>query len=401
MPIFDYKAKNRAGTTVTGTVDALDEHSAAEMIRELGHLPMDIRAARVTAQPQASAEAGSAFARYLIYPLWTGVNIKMLALFYRQLATMLAAGMALSEALRSIENRSRGRFRIIVAEMRENVSGGGRLSDTMVRYPKVFSRLQIALVRAGEGGGLMDSMVDRIALYLEYEIKIRALIAKALIYPVVILIFAVLVQATIPHVLVLVNSGFGPFFVLVWPSLSVWVVRILAIIVVLKLVFQFYTPRLIWDCVKVHIPVVGGNARKIAMSRFSRAMAVLYAAGMSMSESIDLAAEACANLYISRAMKYAIPAIQSGVGLTEALTRTGAVSPMVLDMMSVGERSGSTDAVLQKVADYMDDEVDASVHKIGIALFVLMILIAAVVVLMVAIRSYTGMFNAEMKAGGQ
>jgi type IV pilus assembly protein PilC len=401
MPIFDYKAKDRAGTTVAGTVDAIDEHSAAEMIREMGHLPMSIGLARVGAQRQASAEAGSAFARYLIYPLWTGVNLKMLALFYRQLATLLASGMSLSEGLRSIGNRTRGRFGIIIDEMRENVSNGGRLSDTMIRYPKVFSRLQIALVRAGEGGGLMDSMVERIASYLEYEIKIRALIAKALIYPVVILVFAVIMQVAIPHISVLIFNGLGPFFTLVWPSLRSWILRIVLIIVALKLVFQFYTPRLIWDGFKVNIPVVGGNARKIAMSRFSRAMAVLYAAGMSMSDCIDIAADACANLYIGRAMKHAIPAIQSGVGLTESLTKTKAVSPMVLDMMSVGERSGSTDAVLEKVADYMDEEVDASIHKIGIALFVLMILIAAVVVGSIVIGFWGKLYGGLIGAAGK
>lgn len=400
MPTFNYKAKDRSGNTVTGTVDALDERAAAEMIRELGHLPMDIRLARGTAKPQASVEAGSAFARYFIYPLWTGVNIKMLALFYRQLATMLAAGMALSEALRSIENRSRGRLGVIIAEMRENVSSGRHLSDTMVRYPKVFSSLQIALVRAGEGGGLLEQMVERIATYLEYEIKIRGLIAKATIYPIIILIFAALVAICLPHIAVLLLQGFAPFLVLIWPGLRFWIVGFIAIIVVSKLLFQFNTTRLIWDCIKVNIPIIGGNARKIAMSRFSRALAVLYAAGVSMAESIDIAADACANRFIGRALKYAIPAIQSGQGLTESLSRTRAVTPMVMDMLMVGERSGSMDTVLQKVADYMDEEVDASIHKIGIALFVLMILAAGVIVGSIAVSFYAGYFNNMLGSQG-
>jgi len=403
MPIYDYKAKDRSGATVTGTVSADDEHGAAEMIRELGHLPMDIRQAREQARSQAqpNMEAGNAFARYLIYPIWTGVNIKMLALFYRQLATMLAAGMALSEALRSQENRQRGRFGVIIAEMRENVSRGGKLSDTMRRYPKVFSRIQIALVRAGEGGGLLDRMVDRIATYLEYELKIRALIAKALIYPVLILIFAVFVQASLPHFALLINQGGGPFLAVVGPGLLRKALCILAIVVILKLMFQFYTPRLVWDCIKSNIPVIGGNARKIAMSRFSRALAVLYAAGMSLAESVDIAADASGNLFIGRGVKCAIPALQSGQGLTESLTRTRVVSPMVLDMLMIGERSGSSDSVLEKVADYMDDEVDSSIHKIGIALFVLMILVAAGVVLVVAIQAYGGYFSSIEKSANQ
>lgn len=393
MPVYDYRAKDRSGNTVTGTVSAVDERAAADMIREMGHLPMDIHAGREARVAQQSTEAGNAFARYIIYPLWTGVNIKMLALFYRQLSTMLGSGMALSEALRSIGHRTRGRLGVIIAEMQENVSRGGPMSATMSRYPKVFSRLQIGLVRAGEGGGLMDQMVERIASYLEYEIKIRALIAKATVYPIIILISALVAFICVPHLEVLVNDGSGPFFALIWPGLRAWILWFIVIIVVMKLLFQFETVRIVWDCVKVQFPGVGGNARKIAMSRFSRALAVLYTSGMSMAESIDIAADACANLYIGRRVKFAIPGAQSGVGLTESLTRTGAVSPMVLDMLSVGERAGSMDTVLQKVADYMDEEVDASIHKLGIALFVLMILIAGVVVGYIVIKFFMGFYG--------
>ena len=400
MPIYDYKAKDRAGNTVTGSVSAVDDHEAANMVREMGHLPMDIRQARGVVQPQTDGEAGSAFARHLIYPLWTGVNIKMLALFYRQLATMLSAGLSLSEALRSQENRTRGRLGVIIAEMRENVSNGGPMSATMSRYPKVFSRLQIALVRAGESGGLLEGMVERIATYLEYEMKIRALIAKALIYPVLILVFAWLVSTCLPFISLLIFKGFMPFIAIVGPSLLRGILRIVIIIVIVKLIFQFYTPRLVWDCVKSSIPIIGGNARKIAMSRFSRALAVLSAAGVSVAQGVDIAADAAGNLYLGRAIKCAIPALQTGQGLTESLTRTRAVSPMVLDMLSVGERSGSTDAVLEKVADYMEDEVDASIHKIGIALFFLMILIAGGIVLMIVLNFYMGYVNKALGSAG-
>lgn len=380
MPLYEYKAKDRDGQTVSGTVDAPDQYAAAAAVRELGHFPMDIREARARRAGPQNGEAGNALARYLIYPIWTGVNLKMLALFYRQLATMLAAGMSLAEALRSLENRTRGRFGVIIAEMRENVSCGGPMSAAMMRHPKVFSRLHTALVRAGETGGLLERMIDRIAGYLEYELKIRALIAKALIYPIIILIFAWLASICVPALPKLVNEGFTPFIHIVGPSLLQGLIWVIAIIVVLKLVFQFYAPRLVWDCVKVHIPIAGANARKIALSRFSNALAVLYAAGVSMADSLDVAADACGNLYMGRAIKCAIPALQSGRGLTESLARTRVISPMVLDMLAVGERSGDMDATLSKATEYMDGEVDSSIHKIGIALFVVMILIAGILV---------------------
>ncbi len=398
MPIYDYRAKDKAGNTITGTLTADDEHAAADMIRELGHLPMEIRKAHVVAKTQKNDKEGSAFARYIIYPLWTGVNIKMLALFYRQLATMLNAGMSLSESLRSQENRARGRFRVILAEMRENVSSGGRLSETMVRYPNVFSSLQIALVRAGESGGLIERMIDRIAIYLEYELKVRSLVVKAMIYPSVILVFAGLMYVCLPNVSVLMNAGFKPFIAIVGPTLLHVIIGVVAVFVVFRLVFQFYAPRFIWDCFKVNIPLVGGNARKIAMSRFSRALAVLYASGMSLVESVSIAADASGNLFVGRAVKYAVPTIQSGQGLTESLARTKVVSPVVLDMLTVGERSGSIDAVLEKVADYMDDEVDAAIHKISIALFVTSILVAAVIVCYIAANFYLGYFGKMLES---
>ena len=121
---------------------------------------------------------------------------------------------------------------------------------------------------------------------------------------------------------------------------------------------------------------------------------------MPLSESVDVASDACANLYIGRGMKYAIPALQSGQGLTESLASTRSVSPMVLDMLAVGEKSGSSDAVLQKVSDYMDEEVDASIHKLGIALFVLMLLAAGGVVGYIAIQFYTGYFNNVLGSQG-
>lgn len=401
MTIFDYKAKNSAGATVVGTVDAADERGAADAIRAMGHLPMSITAAKKTAQPKANAPQGNIIARYLLYPVWTGVNIKMLSIFFRQLSTLLASGMSIAEALRSISTRMRNRLGTIADEARNDVSGGGKFSDSLSRYPHVFGRLQIALITSGERAGQLDTMADRIAQSLEYEIKVRGLIAKALFYPVLVLIFATLVSLIIPYASVLVNDGFATFFGLVKPTLIHWALWVGALVISIKLIFQFSIPRLIWDAIKVNIPIVGANAHKVAMSRFSRSMAILYAAGLSMSESVDIAADTCANLFVARGLKRAIPAIQSGAGLTDSLSKTKAVSPIVLDMISVGERSGSADTVLEKVADYMDEEVDASIHKMGIAIYVLMILVAAGLVGSIAAKFFLGYFESLLGAARQ
>jgi len=384
MPTFSYKAKDKSGNTIAGSVEAIDEHAAAGIVREMGHLPMEIRISHATHPAVRSDEAGSVIARYLIYPLWTGVNIRMLAIFYRQLATLMSSGMSLSEALRSLGTRTRGRMFVIINEMQEHVQAGGRMSETMARYPRVFNMLQLSLVRAGEAGGLMESMIERIASYLEYELSIRSKISKIMFYPILILIAIVF----IPHVPTAVLKGGGAFSTEVWGSVRIWLPWAICAIVLVKLLLQFRVFRYIWDIVKIQPPVLGTMARKIAMSRFSRALAVLYTAGMPMSESVNVAADACANIAIGSGIKHAVPAIQSGHGLTESLAKTRMVIPMVMDMLLVGEKTGSMDGVLNKVADYMDDEVDSTIHKAGIVLFVLMILIAGGIVLKIVLSQY-------------
>ena len=138
---------------------------------------------------------------------------------------------------------------------------------------------------------------------------------------------------------------------------------------------QFEACRLIWDSVKTAPPILGTCARKIAMSRFAKALAVMYSSGVQMSQSLAVAADACANVAIARSVKQAIPAIQSGRSLTETLSKTHVVMPMVLDMLAIGEKTGSMDNTLEKVSNYMDDEVNATLHKLPIVLVVLAIIV--------------------------
>lgn len=387
MPTFSYRAKDKGGATVSGEIEAVDERAAAAAIREAGRLPMDIHPTEYAAGcAQDGPEAGSWLARRFVYPLWTGVNIRALAIFYRQLATLLGSGMSLSEALASVGSRTRGRLGRIVGEAIDNVRSGGALSATMARHPRVFGGLQIGLIRAGESGGLLESMADRIASYLEYELGIRRRIAKITFYPIVVFVFIVLM----PHVPVLVLNGGAAFLASLWSSVRLWLPYAVLAIVVLKLLFQFESVRLVWDYIKIQPPILGTMARKTAMSRFGRALAVLYSAGMQISEAVSVSAEACANVAIGRGIRSAVPAIRSGRGLTESLAKTGMIMPMVTDTLSTGEKTGNMDAVLQKAADYMDDEVDATIQKTGVVLFVLMILAAGAVVLRMAIGFYSG-----------
>lgn len=398
MPMFNYKVKDRAGNTRTGTLEAESEHAAAAMIREAGGFPMEIRpiaGAAPVVHPEAAA--GSAFLHYVLHPLWTGVNIRALLLFYRQLETLLAAGMSMSEALRSMGERARGPLRRIILRACGHVQAGGQLSDELSRHPRVFQPMQVSLIRIGEAGGLMEEMVSRIASYLEYEIAIRQRIVKIILYPLAIFAFIVV----IPHAPVLFLGGPMPFALSLWSSVRVWLPWVVTGIVALKLIMQIEISRLVWDTMKILPPVFGPMAKKIAMTRFCRAVSVLYSAGMPIGTALSASADACGNTYIGRCIKKAVPFIQSGAGITESLSRTGVMMPMVLDMLSTGEKTGSLQPVLDKAADYMDEEVDATIYKAGIALFVLLILVAGWVVLRMVVQFYTGQFTNIMQRANE
>lgn len=395
MPTFSYRAKDRSGNTVTGSIEALDVRQAAGMIREQGGLPMEIRPVDAAAAPSV-APAGSALARYLIHPLWTGVNIRALMFFFRQMATLLAAGMSLSEALRSVGTRQRGRLGRIVADMNYRVMNGGRLSQEMERHPRVFSKLQLSLTRVGESGGLIDQMMDRIASHLEYEMSVRRRIVQAVFYPC--MIFAFIILKPILMALILENGRAA--LMVARAALQHTILPLLCIVIVVKLLLQFEAARYVWDYLKMLPPMLGTAAKKVAMSRFSRALAVLYASGLPLTEALMVAADASANVAVAKGVRRAVPAIQAGEGLTASLQRTGVVSPMVLDMLATGERTGNMDGVLQKVSGYMDEEVDMTVHKTGIVLFVMMIIVAGIVVAVQLLGFYGGYFNQLLSGAG-
>lgn len=396
MPLYDYKVKDKAGNTRTGQLEANDERHAAAMIREAGGLPMDIRPARGTSPASPVAPAGSAFVRYLIHPFWTGVNIRHLMFFFTQLATLLGAGMSLSEALRSVANRSRGSMGRIVRSAQVRVQGGGRLSDEMARFPRVFSALQVSLIRAGEETGLIESMTDRIAGYLEYELTIRRRILLATFYPILVVIVFILKPAVVAY---FVKDAHAAGLVLM-ASLKGLGVPFVIFLVMAKLVFQFQPPRLVWDEIKTSVPILGMVAKKIAMSRFCKALALLYASGIPITRAVSIAADASANLALARKLKMAVPGLNEGHSLTEALARTGAVLPMVMEMLSVGEQTGSQEVGLQKVADYMDAEADATIQKLSILLFVSMILAVGIMVAMDILGQFMSYFGNLEKAGG-
>jgi type II secretory pathway component PulF len=398
MKKFVYKAKDNEGNTVSGELEAEDERSAAAMIRQMGCWPIEIRAASsLSAVHSVQARSGHGLAYYLVEPIWTGVNITQLAFFYRQLATLLGSGMTLGEALVAVGKRTRGRLGRIVREAAVQVQHGRPLSEILARYPRVFGSLQLSLLRTAESSGALDRMVDQIATYLEYELTIRRRIATATFYPKLLVVSIIF----IPLLPTLVLKGGKAFLGQLYLNVGSLFLKLLALIIGLKLLFQFESTRLVWDFVKLKFPILGWTAHKIAMSRFCRALAILYSAGVPIAESVFAAADASGNVYLARKLKHAVSGLRAGKTLSESLASTRVVSPIVLDMVTTADKTGETDAILSKVADYMDEESDATLQKVGPVLFVVSILLAGIWVAFTAVQFYARYFTNLLGGYGQ
>lgn len=367
------------------------------MIREAGGFPMEIRPVRPSRDVSGKSTLGSAFLRYFVYPYWTGISLRSLLFFYRQLTTMLSAGMSLSEALRGIGQRARGPMGHIVRKMHSHVQSGGRLSDEMSRHTQAFGPLDIALIRAGEQSGLLEPMADRVASHIESEITLRRRVITALLYPCLILLLIFF----FPALIALVVHGAQAGALVMWAQFQMIGIPILVILIVCRFLFQFKPVRCAWDVVKIQPPVLGTMARKIAMSRFSKTLALMYSSGVPIAQAVSISADACANIAIGGSIKKVIPALNNGQSLAKSLQETGMMLPEVVDMLDIGEKTGSYDETLQKIAEYMDDETKTTLRKLPIVLFVLMMVIAGMLTYLTVLGGYTSYINQVYKLGSQ
>lgn len=382
MPYFTYAARDGEGNTVNGCLEALDERDAASQIRGQGMFPSRIQQTKAPVQ----MVRGIGFWRRLISPLYTGINIRTLLYTFRQLATMIKAGMTLRESLDTMSRRSRGMMSIILRDCCHAVEGGRTMSSVLDQYPRVFPPLVISLIRAGERGGLMEEMLEQIVSHLEYELLVRREIVGAMFYPSMVLVAAIV----IPHAPIWVTYNFTAFAKAIWQSVGGWLPYAVGLLVVFKLMASFEWYRRLWDRIKLWPPILGTTARKIALSRFSRSMAALFRAGVPISETIEVAADSSGNAFLAQRIKFALPAIRSGASMTETLSRTGVLTREVQDMLHTGEVTGSLDNTLDKVSEYMDNETRVTLQRVAILLFITMLVMAGIFVGWVAMRAYGG-----------
>mgnify|MGYP000751898458 FL=1 len=375
MPVYRYTAKNQQGGTVTGVVEAEDTRRAAGIVREMGLLLLDVR----PEQPVSAQQAEQAVMQKVVYPVYSGVSVRDLAIFYRQLATAVRAGIPIHRALLSVaENTGKPRLRRVVQAVVNDLMQGKPLSRAMSRHPHVFDELQVALIQAGEEGGLLENMLGRLADYLERDYKLRLKIRAGTFYPKVLLVAGIF----IPKIPVLViGGGLIPYLRETVGWAAPILLAVLAVVAVVRILLQIEPLREAYDSLKLMIPGIGGLVRQLAMARFSRAMAALYSAGVPLPRAIAISALAADNYYLTKHLRRAIADVEHGQSISEAFRRTGVMPPLVLDMLQTGESTGNVDAMMDKVAEYYEQETDV---KSGQAVIVLSVGVYLLIALWIA-----------------
>jgi type IV pilus assembly protein PilC len=402
MPVYTYRGVNRAGANVAGERTA---ESKAELTALLRREQINV---------SKLSEKGKEFS---IPTFGTGVDQKELAIFTRQFSVMIDAGLPLVQCLEILAGQQDNKsFQKILNGVRASVEGGATLSVSMKQYDKVFDALYYNMVEAGETGGILDTILQRLSTYIEKNVKLKRAVRSAMIYPVSVLGIAGMVITLLLWKVV-------PIFVTLFNGLDVDLPIPTRVVIALSnfvgsvyglLLFAFFfgagiaakfwygTPqgRMILDGLMLKVPVVGSVLRKIAVARFTRTLGTLISSGVPILEGLDITARTSGNAVVERAIKETRKAVEAGRSLVDPLKETDVFPGMVTQMIGVGEQTGAMDAMLQKIADFYEDEVDAAVKDLLTAIEPIMIVFLGVVVGGVVISMYLPLFSLINKLSG-
>ncbi|MBG0563089.1 type II secretion system F family protein [Actinoplanes aureus] len=402
---FHYNAIDATGKKAKGTIEAPTEAAATHMLRQRGEVPLDV------------TEAGQGLQRELKIPGLGGkLKLKDLAVFARQFATMTASGMSLLRSLSILEEQtSAPPLKKAIAEVRTDVAGGGGLSASMAKHDRVFPRLMIAMIRAGEAGGMIDKALEQIADSLEKDTALRGKIKSALTYPAIVLGFTfVLIAAMLIFIVPVFEGmfknlggelpGITQFLVttshnMYWIGPLVIGVGITGTVLYKRQHRQSAEFRLKVDQLKLRMPVFGSLFQKLAMSRFARNLGLLLNVGVPVMQALSVVGETTGNEVINAAMKDVQATVRDGQPMSTALRNHKIFPQMVTQMIEVGEESGQISQMLDKVADFYDREVDSAAESLAASIEPIMVLVMGAVVGGMVVCLYLPMFTIYQNIG--
>jgi type IV pilus assembly protein PilC len=397
MSTFAYKAIDQRGAQASGKIDGESKVAVAATLRNQGFTVLDLNEVK---QGFGQIQIGGR------------IKSKDLTVFSRQFATMVNSGLSMLRCLYVLEEQTENKkFAKVIGEIRADVEAGISLSDALEKHPKVFSRLYVSMVRAGELGGILDEVLNRLATQLEKEDSIRRAVKSAMVYPIMIGSFAILVLIGMVMFLIPIFAGMYkdldnaqlPLLTRIMVNVSaifrswwglVVLVAIIALIWGLRRLKHTERGTMVWDRFKLRIPVgIGEIVRKLAVARFSRTLGTLITSGVPILQAIEITGQAAGNAVIEKAMVDVQQSVKEGQSITKPLESVSVFPPMVTQMIAVGEETGSLDAMLGKIADFYEDEVNASIKALTSILEPILMIGVGAIVGVVVISMYLPIFN--------
>lgn len=392
MPAYAWKGKNRMGEIQEGVLVSDSRDAAANTLKRNGVEVMNIRV--------MAAEGGRSLGK---------VPPKELAIFTRQFSVMIDAGLPLVQCLEILgaQQQHKG-FQRIIESVRDDVEKGSTLQTALSKHPKAFNDLFVNMVGAGESGGILDVILQRLSGYIEKSVKLTGKVKSAMTYPIAVISIAIIVVVVIMVKVIPVfsamYSGLGsklPYPTIVCIAISdalinYWWLILAAIALVVVGLRQYYKTtagHLQIDTMLLHLPILGEVLRKVAVARFCRTLGTLISSGVPILEGMDITAKTAGNLVIQNAILKSKDAVEQGRNISTPLAETKVFPPMVVQMVGVGEATGALDAMLAKVADFYEDEVDNAVASLTSLMEPIMIAILGGIVGFIVVAMYMPIFG--------
>ncbi|MBI1870159.1 MAG: type II secretion system F family protein [Chlamydiae bacterium] len=409
MPKFNYVATNAEGKQLKGSLSADNTLNAINLLRGKGLYPLNVTEASESVAPESMSLAPQTQEKEgrpsFLKKLFRGkIRPKALTLFTRQLAVLIDAGLPILKCLHLLTEQEKNKtFKDLIRSLADSVEGGSTFSESLGRHPKTFSKLYSSMVRAGEAGGILDEVLNRLAEFMEKSQRLKAKIKSAMIYPTLVLIFAF---AIVTFLVTVIIPKFADIFLeldIDLPTLTKimigisdftkrrWYLFILAfslLITILKLVNRTQKGKFRLDQTKLHLPIFGEIIRKIAIARFSRTLGTLISSGVPILKALTIVRDTIGNEVVVKAVTLVHDSIREGESIVGPLRESRVFPPMVTGMIDVGEQTGNLAEMLVKIADTYDEEIDVTVQGLTSVLEPLLIVTLAVIVGFIVIAMF-------------
>jgi type IV pilus assembly protein PilC len=390
MPTYVYEALNSAGKPQKGTVDAGSSDEAIQRIKGQGFFPTAVREQKVKSEgKQATGVRGKKKKKKSLNFSIGRVSTNKLTTFTRQLSTLQDAGLPLLRSIQILESQQKpGQLKSILGAIAEDVEAGSTLSDSMGKHSKAFDRLYCKMINAGEIGGVLDVILQRLAQFLEKAQRLRRRIVGAMIYPITVVLIAIVIVTGIMYFVIPKFQEIFEDFEVELPGLTIWLtnasmwvagkaspdqaipgaiwimVSPVVVFLLFKLVRLTDPGRAVTDIVRIRIPVIGALIKKTAIARFTRTLGTLISAGVPILEAILITRDTAGNYVYEKALTKVHDSIREGESFAGPLRESKVCDPIVVNMIDVGEETGDMDTMLMKIADNYDEEVDVAVQAL-------------------------------------